>query len=277
MLELKLNHAVVLRRIFDCMRDIISDGNIDFDATGMSLQALDGNHVALVHLKLHESGFSLYRCDRPRALGINLNSVTKAFKSCSNHDSVLIQSEEEKDYISFVFENNVDERVMSFSLKLMSIEQDALSIPENTEGYDAEITLGSKELANICKQMNEFSDTIKIDVSVNAVSFATQGDLGFGEIVLKNRPPTNESDCGVSVKVRRPIKQSYATKYLLMFSKSCCLSDVVTIGLCQNRPIEVKYDVRDSISDSDAAHAHVLGELKFYLAPKVDDTVDADM
>lgn len=57
MLELKLNNAVVLRRIFDCIRDIISDGNIDFDATGMSLQALDGNHVALVHLKLHESTF----------------------------------------------------------------------------------------------------------------------------------------------------------------------------------------------------------------------------
>uniref|UniRef100_A0A1E1X1S0 Putative dna polymerase delta processivity factor proliferating cell nuclear antigen n=1 Tax=Amblyomma aureolatum TaxID=187763 RepID=A0A1E1X1S0_9ACAR len=166
---------------------------------------------------------------------------------------------------------------MSFSLKLMSIEQDALSIPENTEGYDAEITLGSRELANICKQMNEFSDTIKLDVAVNSVSFSTQGDLGFGEIVLKNRPPTSETDCGVSVKVRRSMKQSYATKYLLMFSKSSCLSDIVTLGLCHNRPIEVKYDVKDVVGDADSPHAQVLGELKFYLAPKVDDSMEADM
>lgn len=185
----------------------------------------------LIVLTIIVGGFSLYRCDRPRALGINLNSVTKAFKSCNSHDSVLIQSEEEKDFISFVFENNgtfhhnalsqhaVDERVMSFSLKLMTIEQDALSIPENTEGYDAEITLGSKELTNICKQMNEFSDTIKLDVSVNSVSFSTHGDLGFGEIVLKNRAPSTEMDFGVSIEVRRNIKQSYATKYLLLFAK----------------------------------------------------------
>lgn len=55
MLEAKLNSAVVLRRIFDCIREIISDGNIDVDSGGISLQALDGNHVALVHLRLVES------------------------------------------------------------------------------------------------------------------------------------------------------------------------------------------------------------------------------
>lgn len=275
MLELKLNNAVVLRRIFDCIRDLITDGNIDFDATGMTLQALDGNHIALVHLKLHESGFVLYRCDRPRALGININSVTKAFKSCSNNDSVLIQSEEDKDLITFVFENSVEDRVSSFSLKLMTIEQDALSIPENTEGFDAEITLSSKEMTNICKQMNEFSDTIKMDISKNSITFSTQGDLGHGEIVLRNRPPSSEGDCGVSIKVRNPIKQSYATKYLSMFTKSGCLSDSVTFGLSQNRPIEVRYDVKDSLGE-DSRHGQVLGELKFYLAPKIDDEMDAE-
>ncbi|GBE62516.1 proliferating cell nuclear antigen [Babesia ovata] len=274
MLELKLNHAVVLRRIFDCVRDIISDGNIDFDATGMSLQSLDGNHVALIHLKMHESGFSRYRCDRPQALGINLSSVTKAFKSCSSHDSVVIQSEEEKDIISFIFENNVDERVMNFSLKLMTIEQEALTIPEHMEAHDGEVTLGSKEFANICKQMNEFSDTITIDVTVNSVSFSTRGDMGSGEIVLKNRPPTNESDCGVCVKVRSPIRQSYAAKYLLMFSKSCCLSDSVTVGLSHGRPIQVRFDVKDVVGENDSPHAQVLGELSYYLAPKCDETME---
>ncbi|KAK2196186.1 bifunctional Proliferating cell nuclear antigen [Babesia duncani] len=276
MLELKLNNAIVLRRIFDCIRDIITDGNIDFDATGMSLQALDGNHIALVHLKLHESGFSMYRCDRPRALGINLNSVTKAFKSCSSSDSVLIQSEEDKDLITFVFENNVDDRTMSFSLKLMSIEQDALSIPENIDGYDAEITLGSKELANICKQMNEFSDTVKINVNGNSVTFSTHGDLGYGDIKLKNRPPSSEGDCGVSIKVKSNIRQSFATKYLLMFTKSSSLSDVATLGLSANRPIEVKFDVKDGTSEIDARHGQVMGELKFYLAPKVDEQIETD-
>lgn len=59
--------------------------------------------------------------------------------------------------------------------------------------------------------------------------------------------------------------------------QSGCLSDVVTLGLSRNRPIEVKYDVKDSIAESSATNAAVLGELKFYLAPKVDDAIETDM
>ncbi|KAK1442330.1 proliferating cell nuclear antigen like protein [Babesia gibsoni] len=271
MLELKLTHAAVLRRIFDGLREVVSDANIDIDATGLSLQALDPNHVALVNMKLHESGFSLFRCDRPRAIGIHLGTITKAFKSCNSNDSVVIQCEDDREIITFVFENIVEDRTMSFAVKLMETNQESISLPDTIDGHDAEIILGARELSNVFKHMREFSDTVKIEVSVNSVSFSTEGDVGRGEIVLKNRAPTSESDCGVSVKVRRNIKQSYATKYLQMFAKSGSTNGVAVVRLGRNLPIEIMFYVRDNPSDSDVPDAPMLGELRFFLAPKVND------
>lgn len=67
---------------------------------------MDQSHVALVSLKLEDVGFLHYRCDRPRSLGLNMASVVKVFKLCSSHDTVALQSEDDGDMITFVFENN---------------------------------------------------------------------------------------------------------------------------------------------------------------------------
>ena len=40
-----------------------------FKFLGLSLQAMDSAHVSLVALKLNESGFESYRCDKPITLG----------------------------------------------------------------------------------------------------------------------------------------------------------------------------------------------------------------
>lgn len=69
-------------------------------------QAMDQSHVALVSLKLEDVGFLHYRCDRPRSLGLNMSSVVKVFKLCGGQDTVAIQSEDDGEMITFVFENN---------------------------------------------------------------------------------------------------------------------------------------------------------------------------
>lgn len=69
-------------------------------------QAMDQSHVALVSLKLEDVGFLHYRCDRPRSLGLNMPSVVKVFKLCGGQDTVAIQSEDDGEMITFVFENN---------------------------------------------------------------------------------------------------------------------------------------------------------------------------
>ena len=48
MFEAKLSDGTVLKRIVDSIKDLVQDVNLDISATGISLQAMDSSHVALV-------------------------------------------------------------------------------------------------------------------------------------------------------------------------------------------------------------------------------------
>lgn len=48
MFEAKLSDGTVLKRIVDAIKDLVQDVNLDISASGISLQAMDSSHVALV-------------------------------------------------------------------------------------------------------------------------------------------------------------------------------------------------------------------------------------
>ncbi|EPR63667.1 proliferating cell nuclear antigen PCNA1 [Toxoplasma gondii TgCatPRC2] len=294
MLEAKLQHASVLRRLFESIKDMVSDVNLDCDETGLRLQAMDSSHVALVALKLDDVGFVHFRCDRERSLGLNLASVCKVFKLCSNADSCSIQNEEDSDTVTFVFENEADEKLSSFSLRLMAIDQDALRVPEDETAHDVTVTMSAREFANVVRIMGEFSDSVRVEVDKLGVKFVTQGDLGVGEVLLKPKPFANGDDSGVEIKVNSPVCQTYAVKYLNYFAKAASLSSSVTLSLTDQNPIEVRFDILEPASGGTASGDRAgdesqgdegraqgrrqaqqprscIGHVKFFLAPKMDD------
>ncbi|XP_026190822.1 proliferating cell nuclear antigen [Cyclospora cayetanensis] len=272
MLEARLQNAVVLKRVFEAMTCLVSEVNLDCDETGLKLQSMDQSHVALVSLKLEDVGFLHYRCDRPRSLGLNMASVVKVFKLCSGQDTVSVQNEDEGDSITFVFENNAEEKTSTFSLCLMGIEQESLGVPDEEES-DVVITFSAKEFASVVNNLKEFSDSVRIDVDKNGVKFITNGDIGRGQIVLKPREGNSDDDLdvGVDIKVNHPVSQTYAVKYLVFFSKAASLSNSCTLSLTAHRPIAVKFDILDPIQGESRSSAPKLGHFKFYLAPKMDD------
>ena len=52
----------------------MTDTNLECATSGITLQAMDSSHVALVALSLKSDGFETYRCDRNISLGMNLVS-----------------------------------------------------------------------------------------------------------------------------------------------------------------------------------------------------------
>ena len=105
MFEATIQHAVLLKRILDSLKDLVLQANLDCSPTGIVLQALDQSHVSLVALLLRQEGFQSYRCDRTIPLGINISSMTKILKCAGNDDSVTIQAEDDGDSVTFVFES----------------------------------------------------------------------------------------------------------------------------------------------------------------------------
>lgn len=106
MFEARLEQGVILKKIIDSLKDLVKTVNIDTTEGGISMQAMDSSHVALVSLQLKEYGFKPYRCERPMTLGISIENLSKILKCASNDDVITMQAEEDPTSIKFIFESN---------------------------------------------------------------------------------------------------------------------------------------------------------------------------
>lgn len=104
MFEARLAQGSVLKRILEAIKDLIDECNIICDDNGISIQAMDNSHVALVSLLLRSESFDPYRCDRSITLGVNLSVLAKVIKCAGNDDTVTLKAKE-TDLLTLVFEN----------------------------------------------------------------------------------------------------------------------------------------------------------------------------
>merc|ERR1712061_117987 len=100
-LEAHLQQAVLLKKVVDAMKDLCKDVNFDCSEKGIQVQSMDSSHVALVSLLLRESAFAEFKCDRPTALGTNVDSLAKILKMCGPNDSLKLRHQNEADVVNF--------------------------------------------------------------------------------------------------------------------------------------------------------------------------------
>ena len=77
MFQAKLTEGILLKKLIESIKDLVTDINLEITATGISLQAMDSSHVALVTLNLSSEGFEEYRCDKQMTLGISVQNLSK--------------------------------------------------------------------------------------------------------------------------------------------------------------------------------------------------------
>jgi proliferating cell nuclear antigen len=261
MLEAVFANGAVLKKLVDAIQGLCKDINLDCSEDGISVQAMDGSHVALVSLCLKsgdKGAFESFRCDRQQSIGVSTESLAKILKLCSNEDKVKFVVEENADHIVFTFENFDTNKSTDFELKMLDIENEALGIPE--QEYTTEIDMPSKEFANIVRDVSVFGDTVTMNVSKGVVKFQVAGDIGKGNISLKPRESVKEEFC-VVIRVEEPIVLSFALRYLNSFAKAAPLSDKVKLQISDGVPMVVSF----TLENEDKGH------LNFFLAPKIDD------
>jgi len=259
MFEARLSQASLLKRILDAVKDLVSDANFDCSGTGLSLQAMDSSHVSLVSLLMRSDAFEHYRADRNLSLGINLASMSKILKCASNDDSVTLKADDNGQHITFMFENQKQDKISDFELKLLEIESDVLGIPD-TE-YKAVVKMPASDFQRVCRDLANFGDTVVISVTKDGVKFTVSGELGTGHVTC--RPNSESVDIKAeditTINVQEPVQLTFALRYLNYFTKATPLSSSVCLSMSKEVPLVVEYRIEDH------------GYLRFYLAPKIED------
>jgi len=256
-LDARLEQNGILKKALDAVKDLCKEVNFECDEKGIGLQAMDSSHVALVSMFLSECAFSEYKCTKHTALGVNVESLSKIFKLCGQNDTVTIRAEDDADRITFVFESPEADKMSDFDLKLVDLDAEALTIPE--QDYGVKVDLPAAELQRICKDLQSFGDQAVITANKEFVKFTVLGDVGSGNVTLK--PNRNEKDPVIIQVKNNPTSATYGLRFLNLFTKATGLCSNVELRLSDEIPMVVTYLLVEE----------KYGFLKFYLAPKIDD------
>lgn len=223
---------------------------------GISLQAMDSSHVALVSLNLSMDGFEHYRADSNMVLGVSIANLAKVMKLADNSDAITLSADQDATHLRIVFENAKTERTTEFNLNLITIDSEHLAIPE-TE-YQSVVTINSNEYSKICKELFSLSETVQITTSHDFVMFAVEGEVGSGSVKLGQTEGNQQADQTV-LEVTEAVSQQFALRYLNMFNKAASISTFTRLCLHQEQPLVVEFKIDN------------LGVLKYFLAPKISD------
>lgn len=279
------------KRLIECISGLVNEANFDCNPGGLSIQAMDTSHVALVHLLLRDDCFTKYQCERNSILGLNLASLSKVLKIVEGSDSLTLHHDDDSDVVTLTSENAEKSRKCEYQLKLLEIEGEAMGIPELD--YASTVTLSSQEFAKIVRDMTVFGDTVTIDIRKEGVKFSSSGDVGEGYAFLratsvnerrvKTMPEVKEEEdneevvpagranasgaknshsaIGVEVHTTEPITMSFALRFMNIFAKGATLSDRVSLRFAAESPCVVEFNIDQ------------VGYLRYFLAPKMNDMV----
>lgn len=303
MFEATVQQGNLWKRLIDCINGLVNEANFDCSPGGLSIQAMDTSHVALVHLLLRGDGFQTYQCERNDILGLNLQSLAKVLKVVDGGDSLTLRHVEESDTLVIATENKERSKRCEYALKLMDFQTEALGIPELE--YKSSVTLSSAEFAKIARDMTVFGDTVTVDIDHHGVKFSCSGDVGEAMAYLKatgtsdaRRTTKSETKGDVKNEVRvkaeprneedddAPIAKQFSVK-----QEKDSAAAAVGVEVNIEEPVTLSFALRfmnifakgaalsDRVTLQFAKDSPCMieydiekvGWLRYYLAPKVDD------
>jgi len=245
-MRLKTIQAGSFRSTFEVLKDILNDVNIYFDSSGVKMVTLDTTRTSLIDFELLADNFEEYECIEPIVAGINISNMFKLLKTISTADTLTLEINN-RDNMKIFIENPSKKSNTSFELKLLDIDEDHIQVPEIPLSVNT--VMQSIDFQRICRDMNNLSTEITIARVEDRFVFSCMGDFANQETIIK---------CAESVE--NEFVGTYSLKYLNIFTKATGMCSTVQLFQEeQNRFLVLQYNVAN------------LGELKFYLATKVQD------
>jgi proliferating cell nuclear antigen len=238
--------ASALKSVFEVLKDIINDVNVYFTEKGIHILTLDTARVTLVHMDLSAENFEEYDCPTDIVAGLNMANVYKLLKSVSGQDTLFVRIEG-RDYMEIFIENPDKKSSTNFKLKLLDINEDILEFPDIH--MNVVTTLPAIDFQRITRDMGNLATEMDIIREGNTLELSCRGDFADQKTIIEF--PDSVKRTG----------STFSLKYINLFTKAtnmCSSVQLMQDSENENMPIIFRYTIAN------------LGDLKFYLAPKVE-------
>jgi len=250
-LKVQTVQSHVIKILCDVLKETLNDVNFLFDEHGLRVMAMDGSHVALVHLRLYAPNFESYHCSEKLQVGLNMNNLFKLIKTVTNMDIItFFISSNNRHEFGVKIENADKNTQTTFHLKMLDIDEVEIRIPDIQ--LESVITMPSNDFQRMCRDMLNISDTFMMTSSTNMLKLSCNGDFASQETII------GEANHGLTFTKCDEVSGRFSLKYVNLFTKSTNLSNTLEIYLKPNFPLMLRYNVAN------------LGDVMFCLAPTLD-------
>jgi proliferating cell nuclear antigen len=225
-------------------------------SNGIYLQTMDASRVSIIELSLPSTWFDKYSHSDNVAIGISSSILYKILNAREKSQNIKIVYETTTtDTLSLHFtseeKNNFDKH---FEVPLIDLEMDYMTIPQIE--YVAEFTIPSGVFSGLINQLKMFGESMDITCSEEKiVLFSNSIDSGKMSVEMNIDDLTS-----FSINEGEELKLSFSLNYLHNICAFNKLSKEMEIKLANNFPLSIIYDLSNE------------GFMKFYLAPKIDDS-----
>jgi proliferating cell nuclear antigen len=248
-MEITINQGAFFRKLITAIRDLTTEAEFKFDATGLVVRTMDSSHVCMIDISLDATFFGSWNVQNCIKLGIDLDNLNNILKVSSINSDIRMYYVTDADILQL----NINEgrKNIEFQMKLKQNSYDTINIDEYT--HDFIVNLNTDEFKKTIKDLSAFGDRCTITVNENkGIIFNVIGDAGNGKIEILDPETENPGN------VEDDIKLTFSLKYLTMFSKTN-LGDSLSLKFSRQVPFCCEYVINDN------------SVCRFWLAQLLDD------
>ncbi|MCJ7637672.1 MAG: proliferating cell nuclear antigen (pcna) [Nitrososphaeraceae archaeon] len=234
-LEVETEHTGPFKILFEVLKDMLTDINIEFRSGGtktekegnkdvkskdkdskdkdskdkdskdkdpdtdcMKINAIDPTKTVLINVKLT---FTKFMCKKSKLLlGVNLACFYKLIKSMGKNDILtLSQDHDDKNFLKIKIDSPEENKITDFNLKLIDMDEHKMTIPQIT--FDAVITMDSQEFNKLCRDMNNIADYVEIKCLTDKIIFTCKGEFADRKTTYRTRSETDEENENTLVSI----------------------------------------------------------------------------
>lgn len=250
-LEIKTIQCLILKSLFESIKDIVFDVNIYFTNKSIKIMKMDHSHSIVLILELYSSEFELYKCGRtinndfieyteenPLIVGINILYLYRLLKNLTNEDILKISIDDNNPgYLELEIEKTGKNIISRYNLSLIELNEETLK--PNELNYNNIIYMNSNSFFKIIKEMNQYSKVLEIKYYNKQLTLSCSGDFTSQETIINSK--SDEIDF---LKENTMIYQSYfKLKNLMSFIKFTNLSQKIKLSFDNEYPLLLDFKI----------------------------------
>jgi proliferating cell nuclear antigen len=234
---LHTGQANVLKVLYECLKELIGDVNMEFSQDGVRILRMDQFHSLMVDCFLDKEKLEEYYCPKEVMIGISIPNLHKLLRTVNNSNLLtMYMLKKDQSKLELLINNADSNRRTEFGLNLLDIDNDEdIGFPE--DDYKLVLNLTSADFKQICADAKSVeTKQIKITYSKGQYIFSAKGNLGPMKTTIQAEVDNEEEDNEI-------FEGNFDLEKLISFTKCASITKNVNLYLGNDLPLICDYEL----------------------------------